>query len=313
MKEIQIYENALFGQIRTSVTEQGEPLFCLADVCRALALTNPSDVKRRLQQRGVCTIDTPTTNQYGTTVMQQMNFITEPNLYKCIFQSRKKEAEAFQDWVCSDVLPSIRKNGGYMVARADETPEEIMARALVVAKATIERQQGAIIAAEKKAALLDATNKGLTKQVEGLERAKQYLLPGATFANAVKTSEHSILVGELARIIKQNGVEIGQNRLFAWLRDNGYLCKKGELYNQPTQKAMGMGLFEIKKTVITKPNGDSLVTTTTKVTGKGQVYFVNKFLYDTINTDAIQCEASGVREDVTTTTATADNKKGGAQ
>lgn len=309
MKEIQIFENAQFGQIRTSMTEQGEPLFCLADVCKALDLNGGArNVKSRLSAKGVVSINTPTNG--GN---QQINFITEPNLYKCIFQSRKKEAEAFQDWVCSDVLPSIRKNGGYMVARAEETPEEIMARALVVAKATIERQQGAILAAQKKAALLDATNKGLTKQVEGLERAKQYLLPGATFANAVKTSEHSILVGELARIIKQNGVEIGQNRLFAWLRDNGYLCKKGELYNQPTQKAMGMGLFEIKKTVITKPNGDSLVTTTTKVTGKGQVYFVNKFLYDTINTDAIQCQASGVREDVTTTPATADNKKGGAQ
>lgn len=312
MKEIQIFENAQFGQIRTSMTEQGEPLFCLADVCKALDLNGGArNVKSRLSAKGVVSINTPTNG--GN---QQINFITEPNLYKCIFQSRKKEAEAFQDWVCSDVLPSIRKNGGYMVARAEETPEEIMARALVVAKATIERQQGAILAAQKKAALLDATNKGLTKQVEGLERAKQYLLPGATFANAVKTSEHSILVGELARIIKQNGVEIGQNRLFAWLRDNGYLCKKGEMYNQPTQKAMGMGLFEIKKTVITKPNGDSLVTTTTKVTGKGQVYFVNKFLYDTINTDAIQSKASGMKEDVhtnTTTTATADNKKGGAQ
>ena len=309
MKEIQIFENAQFGQIRTSMTEQGEPLFCLADVCKALDLNGGArNVKSRLSAKGVVSINTPTNG--GN---QQINFITEPNLYKCIFQSRKKEAEAFQDWVCSDVLPSIRKNGGYMVARAEETPEEIMARALVVAKATIERQQGAILAAQKKAALLDATNKGLTKQVEGLERAKQYLLPGATFANAVKTSEHSILVGELARIIKQNGVEIGQNRLFAWLRDNGYLCKKGEMYNQHTQKAMGMGLFEIKKTVITKPNGDSLVTTTTKVTGKGQVYFVNKFLYDTINTDAIQSKASGMKEDVTTTTATADNKKGGAQ
>ena len=313
MKEsIKIFDNAQFGQIRTSMTEQGEPLFCLADVCKALDLNGGArNVKSRLSAKGVVSINTPTNG--GN---QQINFITEPNLYKCIFQSRKKEAEAFQDWVCSDVLPSIRKNGGYMVARAEETPEEIMARALVVAKATIEKQQGAILAAQKKAALLDATNQGLTKQVEGLERAKQYLLPGATFANAVKTSEHSILVGELARIIKQNGVEIGQNRLFAWLRDNGYLCKKGEMYNQPTQKAMGMGLFEIKKTVITKPNGDSLVTTTTKVTGKGQVYFVNKFLYDTINTDAIQSKASGMKEDVhtnTTTTATADNKKGGAQ
>lgn len=236
-----------------------------------------------------------------------LNFISEPNFYKCIFQSRKKEAEAFQDWVCGEVLPSIRKNGGYMVAKKDETPEEIMARALMVAKATIDRQKAQVIEAEKKAAQLDAVNKGLTRQVEGLERSNAHLRPGATFAKAVETSEHSILVGELARIIKQNGVEIGQNRLFSWLRDNGYLCKKGEMYNQPTQKALGMGLFEIKKTVITKPNGNSLVTTTTKVTGKGQIYFVNKFLFDTIN----KAEEVSDTTNGTTAASSTDNEKGG--
>lgn len=280
MKAIKIFENAQFGQIRTSVAENGEPLFCLADVCRVLDLSNPRDVKRRLNQRGVCTTDTPTYNQYGALVMQQLNFITEPNLYKCIFQSRKKEAEQFQDWVCGEVLPSIRKSGGYMVARVDETPDEIMARALIVAQETISRQKAAVAASEKRATLLEATTKQMTVQINGLETQNKELLPGATFAKAVETSEHSILIGELARIIKQNGVEIGQNRLFQWLRENGFLCKKGEWYNQPTQRAMEMGLFEIKKTVITKPSGDSLVTTTTKVTGKGQIYFVNRFLYE---------------------------------
>ena len=280
MKAIKTFENAQFGQIRTSVAENGEPLFCLADVCRVLDLSNPRDVKRRLNQRGVCTTDTPTYNQHGALVMQQLNFITEPNLYKCIFQSRKKEAEQFQDWVCGEVLPSIRKSGGYMVARVDETPEQIMARALIVAQETISRQKAAVAAAEKRATLLEATTKQMTVQINGLETQNKELLPGATFAKAVETSEHSILIGELARIIKQNGVEIGQNRLFQWLRENGFLCKKGEWYNQPTQRAMEMGLFEIKKTVITKPSGDSLVTTTTKVTGKGQIYFVNRFLYE---------------------------------
>lgn len=279
MKEsIKIFENAQFGQIRTSVTESGEPLFCLADVCKALDLSNPRDVKRRLQQKGVCTTDTPTNGG-----IQQLNFITEPNLYKCIFQSRKKEAEQFQDWVCGEILPSIRKSGGYMVAKVDETPEQIMARALMVAKDTIDRQQAALSKAESKNYVLQCQNDALASMNEGQQRTIKFLQPGATFAKAVETSEHSILVGELARIIKQNGVEIGQNRLFQWLREKGYLCKKGEMYNQPTQKALDMGLFEIKKTVITKPNGNSLVTTTTKVTGKGQVYFVNKFLYDAIN------------------------------
>ena len=275
MKAIKIFENAQFGQIRTLVSESGEPLFCLADVCKALGLTNPRKVKTSLNQKGVTISDALTNGG-----IQQLNFITEPNLYKCIFQSRKKEAEQFQDWVCGEVLPSIRKSGGYMVARVDETPEQIMARALIVAQETISRQKAAVAAAEKRATLLEATTKQMTVQINGLETQNKELLPGATFAKAVETSEHSILIGELARIIKQNGVEIGQNRLFQWLRENGFLCKKGEWYNQPTQRAMEMGLFEIKKTVITKPSGDSLVTTTTKVTGKGQIYFVNRFLFE---------------------------------
>lgn len=306
MKEsIKIFENAQFGQIRTSVTESGEPLFCLADLCKILGLGNPSQVKTTLRKDGVISneVSTPIISNgidTGKTKIMTLNFITEPNLYKCIFQSRKKEAEQFQDWVCGEVLPSIRKSGGYMVARQDETPEQIMARALMVAKDTIDRQQAALKQSENKNYLLQCQNDALTSMNEDQQRHIKALMPGATFAKAVETSEHSILVGELARIIKQNGVEIGQNRLFQWLRDKGYLCKKGEMYNQPTQKALQMGLFELKKTVITKPNGDSLVTTTTKVTGKGQIYFVNKFLFDAINQAELAKQA-------------AQAKKGGAQ
>lgn len=294
--QVTIFENAQFGRIRTSLTKSGEPLFCLADVCKALDLGNPSQVKQRLQKNGVISNEVIDSMNRP----QLMNFITEPNLYKCIFQSRKKEAEQFQDWVCGEVLPSIRKSGGYMVAKVDETPEQIMARALMVAKDTIDRQQAALSKAESKNYVLQCQNDALASMNEGQQRHIKALMPGATFAKAVETSEHSILVGELARIIKQNGVEIGQNRLFSWLRDKGYLCKKGEMYNQPTQKALQMGLFELKKTVITKPNGDSLVTTTTKVTGKGQIYFVNKFLFDAINQAELAKQA-------------AQAKKGGAQ
>jgi prophage antirepressor-like protein len=294
--QVTIFENAQFGRIRTSLTKSGEPLFCLADVCKALDLGNPSQVKQRLQKNGVISNEVIDSMNRP----QLMNFITEPNLYKCIFQSRKKEAEQFQDWVCGEVLPSIRKSGGYMVAKVDETPEQIMARALMVAKDTIDRQQAALKQSENKNYLLQCQNDALTSMNEGQQRHIKALMPGATFAKAVETSEHSILVGELARIIKQNGVEIGQNRLFQWMRDKGYLCKKGEMYNQPTQKALQMGLFELKKTVITKPNGDSLVTTTTKVTGKGQIYFVNKFLFDAINQAELAKQA-------------AQAKKGGAQ
>ena len=273
---IKIFENAQFGQIRTSVTESGEPLFCLADLCKAINVANHRNVAKRIEQDGVRRMDI--TDSLGRN--QQVLFVTEPGMYEVLLRSDSEKAKPFRKWVCGEVLPSIRKSGGYMVARVDETPEQIMARALIVAQETISRQKAAVAAAEKRATLLEATTKQMTVQINGLETKNKELLPGATFAKAVETSEHSILIGELARIIKQNGVEIGQNRLFQWLRDNGFLCKKGEWYNQPTQRAMEMGLFEIKKTVITKPSGDSLVTTTTKVTGKGQIYFVNRFLYE---------------------------------
>lgn len=296
MKEsIKIFENAQFGQIRTSISASGEPLFCLADLCKAINIANHRNVAKRIDQEGVRRMDILT--QGGN---QQVLFVTEPGMYEVLLRSDSDKAKPFRKWVCGEVLPSIRKNGGYMVAKADETPEEIMARALVLAKNTIDRQQAALKQSENKNYLLQCQNDALTSMNEGQQRHIKALMPGATFAKAVETSEHSILVGELARIIKQNGVEIGQNRLFAWLRDKGYLCKKGEMYNQPTQKALGMGLFEIKKTVITKPSGDSLVTTTTKVTGKGQIYFVNKFLFEAINQAELAKQATQA-------------KKGGAQ
>lgn len=274
-----------------------EPLFKAKDVA---LMIGHSDVS--MMMRSVDEDEKVTSNVCTPGGRQNVWMLTENGLYEVLMQSRKPIAKQFKKGVKA-ILKEIRKSGGYMVAKKDETPEEIMARALVVAKATIDRQKAQVLEAERKAAQLTATNQGLTRQVEGLERSNAHLRPGATFAKAVETSEHSILVGELARIIKQNGVEIGQNRLFVWLREKGYLCKKGEMYNQPTQKALDMGLFEIKKTVITKPNGKSLVTTTTKVTGKGQVYFVNKFLYDTISTE----EGSNG----TTATSSTDNEKGG--
>ena len=251
-----------------------EPLFKAKDVAIMLGLTNQREFVTRVDEDERCKLNLP---RQGETWM-----LTENGLYEVLMQSRKPIAKEFKKGVKA-ILKEIRTKGGYMTARQDETPEQIMARALMVAKDTIDRQQAALKQAESKNYLLQCQNETLASMNEGQQRHIKSLMPGATFAKAVETSEHSILVGELARIIKQNGVEIGQNRLFQWMRDNGYLCQHGERYNQPTQKAMEMGLFEIKKTVITKPNGDSLVTTTTKVTGKGQIYFVNKFLYDAIN------------------------------
>lgn len=272
MEAIETFENALFGQIRTSVTESGEPLFCLADICNALDLGGGArNVKSRLSPEGVVSINTLTNGG-----AQQLNFINEPNLYRCIFQSRKKGAEQFQNWVYTEVLPSIRKKGGYISAA--ETPEETMARAILLAQETIERQRRLIEEKSERVEFLEEERDGLAKLVDAGEAAIREMTPKAVFADALVTSDKSILIGELAKILKQNGVETGQKRLFRYLRENGFLCTKGEAYNQPSQKSLEMGLMELKKTIVMKPSGDSIVTTTPKVTAKGQSYFVNRFL-----------------------------------
>lgn len=185
---------------------------------------------------------------------QQANFVNEDGLYDVILDSRKPEAKQFRKWVTSKVLPSIRKTGGYSVQQLSR--KELLQLALEAEE-------------EKERLMLE--NKQQQAQIEANA-------PRVLFSQAVETSGKSILIGELAKILKQNGIEIGERRLFEWLRKHGYLCSQGERYNQPTQRAMEMGLFEIKKTTITKPDGTTLVSTTTKVTGKGQICFVDKFL-----------------------------------
>lgn len=244
MNEIQIFNSSEFGQIRT-VTKDNEPMFCLADVCRALGITQPSKVKERLNEKGVNTI--PTLTLGGT---QNLLYINESNLYKTIFQSRKESAERFTDWVTSEVLPSIRKTGGYIAGQEQMSDAELMAKALLVAQRQIEERN---------------------KQIEVMK-------PKAIFADAVSTSKTSILVGDLAKLICQNGYQIGQKRLFEWLRNNGYLIKSGNSYNMPMQRYVEQGLFEVKESNVQNPDGSVRITRTTKVTGKGQVYFVNKFL-----------------------------------
>lgn len=242
---IQLFNNPSFGSIRVVNNNEGEPLFCLADVCVILGLKQ-GHVRERLSDGVVST--EPIIDNLGR--QQLANFVNEDGLYDVILDSRKPEARKFRKWVTSEVLPTIRRSGGYMVSKSDDTPESIMARALLIAKETMERQK---------------------EQLH--EQAPQVL-----FAKAVEASKKSCLVAEVAKTIKQNGVDIGQNRLFEWMRSNDYLCRYGDYYNQPTQRAMDQELFEIKKTSITKPNGDVIVTTTPMVTGKGQIYFVNKFL-----------------------------------
>jgi phage antirepressor YoqD-like protein len=262
---IQIFNNPQFGEVR--VTEiDGELYFVAKDVAERIGYKWQPNIIGHVPEewRGINPINTP----YG---IQEVITLSEQGLYFFLARSDKPAALPFQKWIAGEVLPSIRRTSGYMTAHADETPEEIMARALVVAQDTINRQKQRAELAEKKATLMESV-------ADELHRENESMKPKALFADAVATSDRSVLVSELAKVLKQNGVDIGQNRLFVWLREHGYLCSKGEYYNQPTQNAMEMGLFEIKKTSITKPDGIVLVTRTTKVTGKGQIYFINKFL-----------------------------------
>lgn len=251
MQELQIFKNNEFGEVRTKVINN-EPYFSLNDVCRILEINNPSQAKTRLNKDGV--ISNEVIDSMGRT--QQANFINESNLYKLIFQSRKSEAERFADWVTSEVLPSIRKHGVYMTSEVIE--KTLCDPDYLIRLATNLKEEKA------KRALAEAQ----------IERDK----PKVLFADSCEVAENSILIGEFAKRLKQNGYDIGQNKLFEWLRQHDYLCKSGERKNLPTQYSMELGLFEVKTRIVSNPNGSVRTTSTTKVTGKGQIYFTNKFM-----------------------------------
>lgn len=248
MNDLKIFENKEFGEIRT-IIENGEPWFVGKDVAEILGYSNPrkaviDHVDEEDKMDGVTIRDSIGRKQIPV-------LINESGLYSLILSSKLPNAKEFKKWVTSEILPSIRKNGGYIAGQETMSDDELMARALQVAQNKI------------------------------LERDKQIetMKPKAIFADAVAASHTSILIGDLAKLISQNGVNIGQKRLFKWLRDNGYLIKReGSDRNMPTQRSMEMKLFEVKESTISNPDGSVRITRTPKVTGKGQQYFVNKFL-----------------------------------
>lgn len=250
MNEIQIFNSQEFGEIRT-VEIDGKPYFVASDVATALGYTNPRKAVND-HCRGVTKRDTPTSSG-----IQSMSYINEGDLYRLIMKSKLPAAEKFESWVMNEVLPSIRKNGGYIVGQENMSDDELMAKALMVAQNKIAERDKII--AQKQARI-------------------EVMKPKEIFADAVATSHTSILVGDLAKIICQNGVKIGQKRLFEWLRSNGFLIKGGSSRNMPQQRYVEQGLFEVKESNVQNPDGSVRITRTTKVTGKGQLYFVNKFL-----------------------------------
>lgn len=251
MNELKIFEHPKFGKIRT-IVEDGKSLFCGLDAANALQYKNPS---KALADHCKNTVERRANDSLGR--QQNMKFISEGDLCRLAAKSEMPGADEFESWIFDEVVPSVLKHGAYMTPA---TIEKVLSDPdTIIRLATSLKEER-----EKRAAL---------------ETQAEVDKPKVLFADAVSVSNNSILVGELAKLLKQNGVNIGQNRLFKWLRANGYLIRrKGTDYNMPTQRAMELGLFEIKETAITHADGHTSVNKTPKVTGRGQMYFVEKFL-----------------------------------
>lgn len=247
MNELKIFRKQDFGEVRT-VLRDGEPWFVAADVCKALEVQNPTQAIARLDddERAMLNI-----GRQGET-----NIVNEPGLYALVLGSRKPEARAFKRWITHEVIPAIRHHGLYATPQTVEAmlnDPDTMIRTLTALK-------------EERAARM------------ALESKAEADAPKVLFADSVAASKQSILVGELATLLRQNGIQIGQNRLFEDLRNDGYLVRqRGDRWNLPTQRAMEMGLFEIKERTVNAPDGTVRLTRTVKVTGKGQIYFLNRY------------------------------------
>lgn len=247
MQDLQIFKNEDFGEIRT-VKIKGKPYFVGKDVVDILGYQNGSrDINRHVDEE-----DRYKTMVFDGNQNKETIIINESGLYSLILSSKLPTAKKFKHLVTSEVLPAIRKHGAYAVDELLNDPDMAI-KAFTALKEEREKRKA-------------------------LEAENDIMKPKALFADSVASSDRSILIGELAKILCQNGGQIGQNRLFQWMRDNGYLIKQGARRNQPKQSYVEMGLFELKESCINNPDGSIRVTITTKITGKGQIYFVNKFL-----------------------------------
>lgn len=253
MNELKVFNSPEFGQVRT-FDKDGEPWFVGKDVATILGYERTADAIRAHvddDDKGVGEIQTPGGKQ-------KIVIINESGLYSLVLSSKLPTAKKFKHWITSEVLPAIRKTGGYIANAETMTDAEIMSKALLIAKQTIESRE---------------------QRIHSLEAETERMKPKEIFADAVSASNSSILIGDLAKILHGNGIKIGRGRLFAWMREHGFLIKqKGTSYNMPTQRAMELGLFRVKEGSYVDGKGNNIITKTTKVTGKGQQYFINKFL-----------------------------------
>lgn len=250
MNEIKVFENKQFGQVR-SIVKDGEPWFVAADVCKAVELDKTWNALQRLDE-----------DEKGTTSIstlggkQEMAIVNEPGLYSLVLGSRKPEAKLFKRWITHEVIPAIRKHGGYLTP---EKVEEVLLNPDTIIQLATQLKES-------------------HEKVKALEAQRAIDAPKVLFAQCVAASESDILIGQLAKILKQNGVDMGQNRLFEILRRDGYLIsQKGGNWNMPTQRSMEQGLMRIKETAVSHSDGHVTVSKTPKITGKGQIYFVQKY------------------------------------
>ena len=250
MNSLQIFNSEEFGQVRT-VEINGKPYFVANDVARALGYKRPADAVTAHCKGSV-------KHRYLTDGgEQELKVIPEGDIYRLTVRSKLPSAEKFEKWVFDEVIPSIRTNDGYIAGQETLSDDDLMAKAILVAQKKIKERDQII-----------------EQQKQKIEADR----PKTIFADAVSASHTSILIGDLAKLICQNGYQIGQKRLFQWMRDNGYLMVSGSSRNMPKQKYVEQGLFEIKESNVQNPDGSVRITRTTKVSGKGQLYFVNKFL-----------------------------------
>ena len=250
-KQVETFTSTEFGSIRALNDEDGEPWFVASDIAKTLGYRDAEKMTRRLDD------DEKGTRSVGTLGgVQQMTVITEAGIYAAILGSKVEGAQRFKRWVTHEVLPSIRKHGGYMAGQERMTPEQMLAASMRWLESRIREQEETI-----------------SRQAGQLEEQR----PKVLFADAVSASDGTCLVGELAKMLTQAGFTIGQNRLFARLRNDGFLGKTGQNRNVPLQRWVEQGLFRIKETAITHPDGHVTINRTPKVTGKGQTYFLKKY------------------------------------
>lgn len=268
MNNIQIFNNPQFGSVRTIGTPE-EPWFCATDVCKALGYANGRKATAdHVDEGDVTKRDTPTTNQFGSEVIIQMTYVNESGLYALIFGSKLPSAKAFKKWVTSEILPSIRKTGQYNLSERGITLPNFSNPA-EAARAWADMYD--------KAHTLEAKTQEQQLAIEAKDKKIEEDKPKVAFADAVTSSSSCCLIGELAKILAQNGYKIGQNRLFEWLRQHHYLGSKGEYYNMPYQKYIEQGIFKLSQKTFSQ-GVNMKVGVTTVVTAKGQQYFINKFL-----------------------------------